>query len=1116
MANRSTSQCSTTDTTQPLSVDFAASDVILEPADYVRNPDLQMYPTVATAVVPVYNLNTANLTLSTAVLAQVFSGQILTWDDPRIVALNPNFSTWRVPAGQRIEVVVWDSGSGITGVFRQALCHFDSVFAQQVGPGTDVVWSGVNVTCSAFPAAYVLVTPYTISYAAYSTAVQYSLATAKLKKSTGMLVEVSSMSTLFAVQELGLTFGNNGDDPNHLTADLSNAKADKAWPIVMYTYLLMRKSAPKPGASCTAVQETAKFWRWFWTSGTADAVARSLHFTPLPDIVKEVVTARFTADITCNGLLSLAMPQPVPVPGSGVDWVAPILQQFALFYSQDDPTVDVSYRSVPLRTEAAVETQLDSDVFVAAHVPWAPTSAHPGVKVVLAGIAVVVISQCNLTLDLPTLAAILNGSITTWLHPDIQRLNNAAIRLSDGTRILDPAQRIVLFNGPAFQDPFLADLLRSYVPTFTGAALAAARYFSSDDLLRAAVAATRYSLGISAMVGSFPNNVLFASLKRPTGVVVAPSWQTVQACATADTYDAATGDYRLETSTRSDCYPLATAVYVAVRKSQCSMATDPQRTAAVAFLAWLLRLPFLGEALQEQLMAPLILLPAVSATNQKALDAIVCPAAAPIDWLPIAIGVGCGGGVALIVGLVGGLWRWKFVSDRRAQQKQSADDKVAQVCAAAIAVFDLESLEWLKAVENPDPIQRSFLQITSLLAEVRPFIPDQLLAFLQRRESESGSASEAAKVVPAAPNPLQPASAGPNDTMALSDGALGVPDRPHPSPHSSPAASVRSDRLQATDPLAKRTPSAISLKGTLPGTLPPLTKSGRRRSPKAAQCMSLSAAATECRRKVAVFMYVHYGFAPGTVSEQEMPQRVTALLADLVTIAKGHGATIDHVVFGSLALHWGVAFSSAQGPLKATTAALEMAQLRERLPAHLQEAMQLRVAVVYGNCDVSTASAAGYRFFVVAGQEVQMAMDVVGQNVMAKVKCEVMITQAVYQEVQYAVECMPRLWFGDVLLYEPQQIRPTNPNRTDEWMYQLQSFEGSEGQQFSVKAYHAVFMLARSGVPPSQVQSEARRMRTAHAAEMTPRDVAALQYLESAMAAEAWSKTGMGVMEVWP
>eukprot|EP00667_Euglena_gracilis_P028457 EG_transcript_36335 len=101
MAVPNPTKCSATDTTQPLAVDFAASDVPLEVADYALNPDLEMYPTMATAIVPVFNLNAAaNLTLSTAVLAQIFSGQILTWDDPRIVALNPNFSTWRVPARQ--------------------------------------------------------------------------------------------------------------------------------------------------------------------------------------------------------------------------------------------------------------------------------------------------------------------------------------------------------------------------------------------------------------------------------------------------------------------------------------------------------------------------------------------------------------------------------------------------------------------------------------------------------------------------------------------------------------------------------------------------------------------------------------------------------------------------------------------------------------------------------------------------------------------------------------------------------------------------------------------------------------------------------------------------------
>lgn len=50
-------------------------------------------------------------------------------------------------------------------------------------------------------------------------------------------------------------------------------------------------------------------------------------------------------------------------------------------------------------------------------------------------------------------------------------------------------------------------------------------------------------------------------------------------------------------------------------------------------------------------------------------------------------------------------------------------------------------------------------------------------------------------------------------------------------------------------------------------------------------------------------------------------------------------------------------------PPRATTAALEMAQVRRRLPGALREALRLKVAVTFGDCDVSTATAAGHRFF---------------------------------------------------------------------------------------------------------------------------------------------------------
>lgn len=53
----------------------------------------------------------------------------------------------------------------------------------------DSTWTGVNVTLSSRPQAYVTVTPYTISYAPYDVAVDYSLPIPKLKKATGAVAK---------------------------------------------------------------------------------------------------------------------------------------------------------------------------------------------------------------------------------------------------------------------------------------------------------------------------------------------------------------------------------------------------------------------------------------------------------------------------------------------------------------------------------------------------------------------------------------------------------------------------------------------------------------------------------------------------------------------------------------------------------------------------------------------------------------------------------------------------------------------------------------------------------------------------------------------------------------
>ena len=86
-------QCDPADTIEPFDIDFAGSDSLLKRADYAAYPDLQMYPTLAGAVVPVYMLpNVTDLILSTTTLAKIFRGEITTWDDPRIKQVRTGLS----------------------------------------------------------------------------------------------------------------------------------------------------------------------------------------------------------------------------------------------------------------------------------------------------------------------------------------------------------------------------------------------------------------------------------------------------------------------------------------------------------------------------------------------------------------------------------------------------------------------------------------------------------------------------------------------------------------------------------------------------------------------------------------------------------------------------------------------------------------------------------------------------------------------------------------------------------------------------------------------------------------------------------------------------------------
>jgi len=166
----------------------------------------------------------------------------------------------------------------------------------------------------------------------------------------------------------------------------------------------------------------------------------------------------------------------------------------------------------------------------------------------------------------------------------------------------------------------------------------------------------------------------------------------VQACATPQTYEAATGTWDLTDSGNPDCYPLSTAVYITIRPSACNVKVDGARTAAVEFITWLMTSHAVATALHQQNLGWLGGLDSIATANAAAIAAITCQPGLGSSWVIIVI-VACVVGFLVLAILAGvGWYMWKASADLRALKQQFSDDNVAQECAAAIARLTL--MQW--------------------------------------------------------------------------------------------------------------------------------------------------------------------------------------------------------------------------------------------------------------------------------------------------------------------------------------------------------------------------------------------------------------------------------------
>ena len=273
--------------------DFDASDAPLNTNQRLLAPNVLHIPETIGSVTVSYNLTatgiTKSLNLTGAVVAQIYLGQILFWNDPAIQSLNPGVT---LPNHNITTVHRFDS-SGTTFVFTSFLSQDSPTFASTVGALTKPTWPGsptgspppiaITGTGNAGLASVIRKTPYSIGYVELNYAITNKFTYANIQNPAGNFITPTLATTANAIINYAGTFPTGNGDWS--TVSLLNQPGAQTYPIASLTYFLVyRELNVVPSMDNNEgfqAKALTNFLYWavnnggqFWTSG--------LNYVPLP------------------------------------------------------------------------------------------------------------------------------------------------------------------------------------------------------------------------------------------------------------------------------------------------------------------------------------------------------------------------------------------------------------------------------------------------------------------------------------------------------------------------------------------------------------------------------------------------------------------------------------------------------------------------------------------------------------------------------------------------------------------------------------------------------------------------------------------------------------------
>jgi phosphate transport system substrate-binding protein len=267
-------------------IDFGASDAPMTDKALADAPgSILNLPVVAGGVAVVYNLEgNPKLRLDADALAGIFLGNIAKWNDPALMALNPQVAL----PDKDIAIAHRSDSSGTTFIFTDYLSSVSDIWKSEVGKGTSVKWPrGTAGTGNEGVAEQVRELAGAIGYVELAYAKKRQLQYADIKNAAGDFVSPTPESISAALADATI--------PDDFRFSIINSPGKAAYPIASASWILIYKNQKDAEKGKKLVQ----FIKWAVTDG--QKLSQPLDYAPIPFAISQRVLRRLDEVVYADG-----------------------------------------------------------------------------------------------------------------------------------------------------------------------------------------------------------------------------------------------------------------------------------------------------------------------------------------------------------------------------------------------------------------------------------------------------------------------------------------------------------------------------------------------------------------------------------------------------------------------------------------------------------------------------------------------------------------------------------------------------------------------------------------------------------------------------------------------